>query len=57
MVVVCALNATHQAVDNMVSVRVVMRIRPLPSDKVHDLMFTFTWHTGIRKDDLELMGK
>lgn len=45
---------TYQTVDYMACVGIVLRARPLRSNKLHDFMFTFARNCGVRDDNFEL---
>ena len=44
----------YQTVNDMAGVRVVGIVGPLAANEIHDLVFTFTRHTGIGDDDVQL---
>ena len=44
-----------QAVDAVGGIRVILRIRTLRSDEVHDLVLTFTWDRGVTNDNLKVL--
>lgn len=48
------MKLTNQAIDNMLSVRVVTGISPLSSNEVHDLVLSLPWDAGIGYDYLHL---
>ena len=45
---------THQTVYYMSSIGVMSRVCALSTDEVHNFMLSFSWHTCIGDDDLEL---
>lgn len=48
---------THQAINYMLSVRVVRRMDTLPPNEIHDFMFSFAGNTSIGNDDLQLQAR